>query len=234
MRMCKTLCSQKVHYFTRSILWKNVLVPVSLVHAVAPDAVELYSAAWGTVAALDVEFSHFVDSNGASQVYPAQVAIVSIDEELVYHSLISPPVEASLHTYVGGVPCQQLAQASLLADVQKELMSTLRQIDILVGYSLQDDLNKLGVAISRANCRCLLMYEKFRTRRGAYRKLKDAARYFSGRQIQEQPGRHDAVEDAKATMALFRDHIMADASQLSEDDLEKHAFFELLAESQSA
>ena len=52
--------------------------------------------------------------------------------------------------------------------------------------------------------------------------VQDMADKWLGTAIQESPGLHDAQEDAVATMALFRDHVLTDPSQLSGADLEKH------------
>lgn len=129
-----------------------------------------------------------------------RVSIVKEDGEIVYDKLVKPSKTiTNYNTEHSGITKEQMeGVTTTLQDVQRELLEMIPCETILVGHSLENDLQRLKIVHANVIDTCALYPHK----RGA--PYRNALRYltdrFLGRKIQE--GSHDSVADARATMEL--------------------------------
>ncbi len=133
----------------------------------------------------------------------ARISIVDYNGNLVYDSFVLPkePV-ADYRTYVSGITPQLLQSARTLEEVQKDV-AKLMDGRILVGHAVRNDLDALLLGHPRRDIRDTSRYPQFRKLAGGKTPgLKKLAREILG--IDIQSSQHSSVEDARATMLLFR------------------------------
>lgn len=137
----------------------------------------------------------------------ARVSLVNFHGEQIYDSYVQPPGKARVQdyrTHVSGVTPWHLRPeyARPFAEVQKLVADLLRD-KILVGHALKKDLEALQLTHPKRDIRDTSRYAPFRVEsRGKPPALRNLARSELGLVI--QTGEHSSVEDARATMALFR------------------------------
>jgi len=137
----------------------------------------------------------------------ARVSLVNFHGEQIYDSYVQPPGKARVQdyrTHVSGVtPWHLRAEyARPFAEVQKLVTELLRD-KILVGHALKKDLEALQLTHPKRDIRDTSRYAPFRIEsKGKPPALRNLARSELGLVI--QTGEHSSVEDARATMALFR------------------------------
>ncbi len=133
----------------------------------------------------------------------ARISIVDYNGNLVYDSFVLPkePI-ADYRTYVSGITPQLLQSARTLEEVQKDV-AKLMDGRILVGHAVRHDLDALLLGHPRRDIRDTSRYPQFRKLAGGKTPgLKKLAREILG--IDIQSSQHSSVEDARATMLLFR------------------------------
>ena len=129
-----------------------------------------------------------------------RVSIVKEDGEIVYDKLVKPAKSiTNYNTEHSGITKEQMeGVTTTIQDVQRELLEMIPCETILIGHSLENDLQRLKMIHANVIDTCALYPHK----RGA--PYRNALRYlterFLGRKIQE--GSHDSVADARATMEL--------------------------------
>lgn len=137
----------------------------------------------------------------------ARVSIVNFHGEQVYDSFVQPVsgVEVTdYRTFVSGIRPHHLRPdvARTFSQVQKEV-SALLEGKILIGHALKNDLDVLLLSHPKRDIRDTARHPAFRKmsmgRAPALRKL---AKEYLGMEIQS--GEHSSVEDARATMMLFK------------------------------
>jgi RNA exonuclease 4 len=136
----------------------------------------------------------------------AEVAVVNWDGEVVYHTFVEPTGSVvDYRTSISGITPEKLVGATPLWRVQEDLVNLLDG-KILVGHALENDLRGLGLRVDPAFVRNTAHHPFFKTMasRGQLqpRKLANLHMLYVGTPIQQ--GVHGAVEDAKASMALYR------------------------------
>ena len=137
----------------------------------------------------------------------ARVSLVNFHGEQIYDSFVLPPGKARVQdyrTHVSGVTPWHLRPdyARPFAEVQKLVAELLRD-KILVGHALKKDLEALQLTHPKRDIRDTSRYAPFRVEsKGKPPALRNLARSELGLVI--QTGEHSSVEDARATMALFR------------------------------
>jgi RNA exonuclease 4 len=137
----------------------------------------------------------------------ARVSVVNFHGEQIYDSYVQPPPKALVQdyrTFVSGVTKQHLRPdyARPFAQVQKEIAALLHD-KILVGHALKKDMEALQLTHPKRDIRDTSRYAPFRVEsKGKPPALRNLARSELG--IIIQTGEHSSVEDARATMGLFR------------------------------
>lgn len=136
----------------------------------------------------------------------ARVSIVNYRGEQLYDSYVLPPPDmkvADYRTFVSGIQPHHLHPSSARAftEVQAEVAALLKG-RILVGHALRNDLNVLQLSHDRRDIRDTARYPGFRKLSHGSPALRHLAKAVLGLDI--QGGEHSSLEDARATMALFR------------------------------
>ena len=133
----------------------------------------------------------------------ARVSIVNYHGHQVYDSFVLPkePV-TDYRTFVSGITPQLLRSARTLEAVQADV-ARLLDGRILVGHAIRKDLDVLLLGHPKRDIRDTSRYAPFRHYSGGRTPgLKKLAKEVLGVDI--QGGEHSSVEDARATMLLFR------------------------------
>jgi len=139
----------------------------------------------------------------------ARVSLVNYHGHQVYDSYVLIPRTVEVTDYrtaVSGIEPRHLKPnvARPFKEVQDDV-KILLQGRILVGHALKNDLGALILSHPRRDIRDTSRYPKFREYAnipGRTPGLKKLVKEFLGVDI--QTGQHSSVEDARATMALFR------------------------------
>ena len=133
----------------------------------------------------------------------ARVSIVNYNGDQVYDSFVRPKEEVTdWRTHVSGVTIKHMVEARSLETVQADV-SKLMDGNILVGHAIRNDLEALLLSHPKCDIRDTSKHPPFRrVAGGSSPRLKILAAEFLGLNIQD--GSHSSVEDARATMLLFR------------------------------
>lgn len=133
----------------------------------------------------------------------ARISIVNYHGHQLYDSFVLPkePV-TDYRTFVSGITPYNLRSARTLEEVQRDV-AKLMDGRILVGHAVRHDLDALLLGHPKRDIRDTSRYPKFRKLAGGRTPgLKKLAREVLG--IDIQASQHSSVEDARATMLLFR------------------------------
>lgn len=133
----------------------------------------------------------------------ARISIVDYNGRQLYDSYVRPLEEVTdYRTHVSGITPRLLQSARSLEAVQADVAKLLDG-RILVGHSIRKDLDVLLLGHPKRDIRDTSRYPGFRKFAGGKTpSLKKLAREVLGVDIQD--GEHSSVEDARATMLLFR------------------------------
>lgn len=133
----------------------------------------------------------------------ARISIVDYHGRQLYDSFVLPkePI-TDYRTFVSGITSQLLKSARSFEAVQTDVAKLLDG-RILVGHAIRHDLDALLLGHPKRDIRDTSRYPRFRQLAGGKSpSLKKLAREVLGADI--QVGQHSSVEDARATMQLFR------------------------------
>lgn len=138
----------------------------------------------------------------------ARVSLVNFHGEQIYDSYVLPPSKQDrvqdYRTHVSGITPWHLrpTYARPFAEVQRQVSDLLND-KVLVGHALKKDLEALQLTHPKRDIRDTSRYAPFRIEsRGKPPALRNLAKSELGLII--QTGEHSSVEDARATMGLFR------------------------------
>lgn len=133
----------------------------------------------------------------------ARVSIVNWNGDQVYDSFVRPKEKVTdWRTHVSGIAPKHMVEARSFEEVQKDVAQILEDT-ILVGHSIRNDLEALMLSHPKRDIRDTSKYPPYRKiAGGGSPRLKLLASEFLGLKIQD--GAHSSVEDARATMFLFR------------------------------
>jgi RNA exonuclease 4 len=138
----------------------------------------------------------------------ARVSIVNFHGTQVYDSFVRPKeVVTDWRTHISGVSLKNMASARSFDGVRNEVAGLLKD-RILVGHAIKHDLEVLMLGHPKKDIRDTSRFSGFRKySAGRTPSLKKLAKEVLGVEIQK--GQHSSVEDARATMLLFRRHKQA-------------------------
>jgi RNA exonuclease 4 len=133
----------------------------------------------------------------------ARVSVVNFNGDQVYDSYVRPKeMVTDWRTHVSGIAPKHMVEARTFEQVQKEVAEIMKD-RILVGHAVSNDLDALLLSHSKRDIRDTSKHLPYRKiAGGGSPRLKMLAEEFLGLKIQD--GAHSSVEDARATMALYR------------------------------
>lgn len=133
----------------------------------------------------------------------ARVSIVNYHGHQLYDSFVRPKETVTdYRTFVSGITPQLLQSARTFEAVQGDVAKLLNG-KILIGHAIKHDLEALLLGHSKRDIRDTSRHPPFRQLAGGKTPgLKKLAREVLG--IDIQGGEHSSIEDARATMLLFR------------------------------
>ena len=133
----------------------------------------------------------------------ARISIVNYHGHQLYDSFVLPKEAVSdYRTFVSGITPQLLQSARTFEEVQRDV-AKLMDGRILVGHAVRHDLDALLLGHPKRDIRDTSRYPAFRKLAGGRSpSLKKLAREVLG--IEIQTNQHSSLEDARATMLLFR------------------------------
>jgi RNA exonuclease 4 len=136
----------------------------------------------------------------------ARVSAVNYHGDQIYDAYVLPPPGIEItdyRTWVSGIQPHHLRPgfARPFEEVRAEVAALLEG-KILVGHALRNDLQVLQLSHPRRDMRDTAQYPKFRKGSFGSPALRHLAKVFLGLDI--QTGEHSSLEDARATMSLFR------------------------------
>ena len=138
----------------------------------------------------------------------ARVSIVDAKGDTIMDTFVAPQEKVTdYRTRVSGVRPADLKGAPSFQHVQA-LVSVATKNKILVGHSLQHDLNALMLTHQKHLIRDTAKYRPYQNAAKKPRKLRDLAKEMLGISIQENAaargGEHSSVEDARASLLLYK------------------------------
>ncbi|KAI5300500.1 hypothetical protein KEM56_002392 [Ascosphaera pollenicola] len=133
----------------------------------------------------------------------ARVSVVNYDGEQVYDSYVQQLEEVTdWRTFVSGITPKHMLTARPFDEVQRDV-SKLLEGKILIGHAVSNDLNVLMLGHPRRDIRDTSHHPPYKKLAGGGSpKLKTLASELLG--IEIQGAAHSSVEDARATMLLYR------------------------------
>ncbi|CAG8000983.1 unnamed protein product [Penicillium salamii] len=133
----------------------------------------------------------------------ARVSVVNFNGDQIYDSYVRPKeMVTDWRTHVSGIAPKHMVEARTLEGVQKEIAEIMNG-RILVGHAVSNDLDALLLGHPKRDIRDTSKHPPYRKiAGGGSPRLKVLAEEFLGLKIQD--GAHSSVEDARATMALYR------------------------------
>lgn len=148
-----------------------------------------------------------VGESGSRSVL-ARVSVVNFHGTQVYDSFVKPKeFVTDWRTFVSGVSSRDMATAREFEEVQKEVAEILKD-RILIGHSIKNDLVAMMLGHPKRDIRDTSKFSGFRKyNNGRTPSLKKLSKEILGVDI--QGGEHSSIEDARATMLLFRRHKFA-------------------------
>ncbi|QSZ34431.1 hypothetical protein DSL72_006023 [Monilinia vaccinii-corymbosi] len=135
----------------------------------------------------------------------ARVSLVNFHGTQIYDSFVRPKeFVTDWRTHVSGVSTKNMATAREFDEVQKDVSAILKG-RILVGHAIRNDLEAMMLSHPKRDTRDTSKFSAFRKySNGRTPSLKKLAKEILGVDI--QGGEHSSIEDARATMLLFRNH----------------------------
>ena len=160
--------------------------------------------------ALDCEMVGIGSSGRQSAL--ARVSLVNWDGHVILDTYVQVPMKVTdYRTAVSGIQPKHIARATAMEPTEcRAKVAELLRDKILVGHSLSNDLDALLLQHPKGRVRDTAKYRPFQRLTGGAkpkwrpRKLRDLVLEHCHLTIQAAGQSHDSVDDARATMALFR------------------------------
>ena len=144
----------------------------------------------------------------------ARVSAVDYDGNILLDTHVRVPERVTdFRTHISGVRPKDIASTNAKAVDHATIRTTVGQLlhdKILVGHALTNDLSVLMLSHPRKDMRDTARYKPFMRPSGRSggklrpRKLRDLVHEQLGTKIQEVGKAHDSVDDARASMELFK------------------------------
>lgn len=157
----------------------------------------------GNYLAIDCEMVGVGDKGSESIL--ARVSIVNFHGATILDRFVRPQEKVTdYRTWVSGVRPKDLKGAPSFSEVQGEVANLIKG-KVLVGHAIQNDLKALLLSHPKPLIRDTATFQPLRDlAKTKYPSLKKLAKLVLGIDIQLEGESHSSVEDARATMAVFR------------------------------
>lgn len=184
-----------------TILWVKDDIDLKNQNTRKIDANDVRMKQPGKYLAIDCEFVGV--GPGGEESALARVSIVNFYGYTIYDEFVKPrETVTDWRTWVSGVSPKHMSRAISFQQAQADTAKLLKD-RILVGHAVHHDLEALFLTHSKALIRDTTKLGKFRAVSGGKTPgLKKLCQHFLDIDIQQ--GQHSSVEDARATMLLFR------------------------------
>ncbi|XP_053182534.1 interferon-stimulated 20 kDa exonuclease-like 2 [Scomber japonicus] len=138
----------------------------------------------------------------------ARCSIVSYEGDVVYDKFINPSVPVTdYRTRWSGIRRRDLEKATPYAEARKEILKLLMG-KVVIGHAIHNDFKVLGYShpavLTRDTSRIPLLNRRAGFAENECASLKRLTKAIFNRDIQTGRKGHSSVEDAKATMELYR------------------------------
>ncbi|GMG28693.1 unnamed protein product [Ambrosiozyma monospora] len=156
----------------------------------------------GKYLAIDCEFVGVGPEGVSSEL--ARVSIVNYHGHTIYDKFVKPTHKVTdWRTWVSGITSRHMAQAIPFKQAQTET-SNLIEGKVLVGHAIEHDLEALCLSHPKFMIRDTAKHTPFKKKYGGGKtpSLKKLSEAILKEQIQS--GSHSSVEDARATMLIYR------------------------------
>lgn len=175
----------------------DVLLGVECVNAGLSTRTEI-----GKYIAIDCEMVG-VGPNPDKESALARVSVVNFNGDQVYDSYVRPKEQVTdWRTPVSGILPKHMTEARSLEEVQTDITKILKD-RVLVGHAIRNDLDALLLSHPKRDIRDTARHAAYRKLAGGGSpRLKLLASELLGLDI--QTAEHSSVEDARASMLLFR------------------------------
>ncbi|OBA19107.1 hypothetical protein METBIDRAFT_33705 [Metschnikowia bicuspidata var. bicuspidata NRRL YB-4993] len=169
---------------------------------IAVDYSDKKKSAPGKFLAIDCEFVG-VGPNDQSAL--ARVSLVNYYGVVLLDTYVKPEQRVTnWRTWVSGVTPQHMRNAVSYKEA-RERVKNIIDGRVLVGHAVHNDLECLGISVPKHLIRDTSRFPEFKKQNGGKMpSLKKLCRVYLNLEIQN--GLHSSVEDAQATMAIFRLH----------------------------
>ncbi|XP_075937338.1 interferon-stimulated 20 kDa exonuclease-like 2 [Anarhichas minor] len=156
--------------------------------------------------ALDCEMVGTGPKGSISQL--ARCSLVSYDGDVVYDKFINPSVPVTdYRTRWSGIRRSDLVNATPYSEARKEILRLLMG-KVVIGHAIHNDFKVLGyshpLVLTRDTCRIPLLNQKAGFAATECASLKRLTKAIFNRDIQTGRKGHSSVEDARATMELYK------------------------------
>ncbi|KAK5861691.1 hypothetical protein PBY51_017148 [Eleginops maclovinus] len=156
--------------------------------------------------AIDCEMVGTGPKGSISQL--ARCSLVSYDGDVVYDKFINPPVPVTdYRTRWSGIRHKDLVNAAPYVDARKEILRLLMG-KVVIGHAIHNDFKVLGYShpgiLTRDTSRIPLLNQRAGFAPNEVASLKRLTKAIFNRDIQTGRKGHSSVEDARATMQLYR------------------------------
>ena len=133
----------------------------------------------------------------------ARISIVNFNGDQIYDSYVRPKEAVTdWRTHVSGIAPKHMFHARELEEVQRDVAGVMLG-RVLVGHAVRNDLDAMLLGHPRRDIRDTSRFPPYRKLAGGgWPKLKVLASELLG--IEIQGAAHSSLEDARATMMLFR------------------------------
>ncbi|ODV78245.1 exonuclease [Suhomyces tanzawaensis NRRL Y-17324] len=155
----------------------------------------------GKYLAIDCEFVGVGEDGRESAL--ARVSVVNFYGQVIYDKFVKPKEKVTdWRTWISGVTPKDLIGAVSFQEAQEEVSNLLLN-KILVGHAVNNDLEALFLSHPKLLIRDTSQFPGFKEiSQGKQPALKKLTSHFLNIAIQQ--GSHSSVDDARATMLLFR------------------------------
>ena len=205
MKAPATTATETKHVQAQATQWEGYLDEATKKRVILGDEADMTAEKReaGHYVAIDCEMVGVGPRGSGSAL--ARVSIVNWHGHVLLDRFVRPKeLVTDYRTWVSGVRPKDLRNAPSFEQVQAEVAALLKG-RVLVGHAIDNDLKALLLSHPRPQIRDTSTFQPLRDLAGTkHPGLRTLTRLVLGVDIQKAGQEHSSVEDARATMAVFR------------------------------